>query len=154
MKKVYTLCIPYKHPQVLLGMKKRGFGAGRWNGLEGKAKDGETIEGAALREMQEEAGIIIGSLEKVGIMDFEFEGNPETLEVHIFHVKDFTGEMTESDEMKPRWFNINEIPFESMWPSDKLWLPVFLEGKKFKGHVLFKDMNIVLKSQIAEVLVV
>ncbi|MDP3764430.1 MAG: 8-oxo-dGTP diphosphatase [bacterium] len=151
MKKIYTLCVPYKNQQVLLGMKKRGFGAGRWNGFGGKVKEGETIEVAAQREMQEESGIVVGALEKVGIMDFEFEGNPETLEVHIFCVKDFSGEMVESDEMKPEWFNINKIPFESMWPADKLWFPIFLEGKKFKGHVLFKDINIVLESQIVEV---
>ena len=154
MKKIYTLCIPYKHPQILLGMKKRGFGAGRWNGFGGKVKDGEGIEKAAQREMQEESGIVIGALEKVGIMDFEFEGNPEILEVHIFCVKDFSGEMVESDEMKPEWFNINKIPFEFMWPADKLWLPMFLGGKKFKGYVLFKDMNIVLKIQITELLAI
>lgn len=151
MKKIYTLCIPFKYPEVLLGMKKRGFGAGRWNGFGGKIKEGETIETAAQREMQEESGIVIGALEKVGIMDFEFEGNPETLEVHIFNVKDFSGEMVESDEMKPQWFNINEIPFENMWPDDELWFPIFLRGKKFKGYVLFKDTNTIIRSQIAEV---
>ena len=154
MKKIYTLCIPYKGSQILLGMKKRGFGVGRWNGFGGKVKDGEVIEEAAQREMQEESGIVVGVLEKVGIMDFEFEGNPETLEVHIFHVKNFTGDMVESEEMKPEGVNVNEIPFESMWPADKLWLPMFLEGKKFKGYVLFKDINIVLESQITEVLAV
>lgn len=32
---------------VLLGMKKRGFGAGKWNGFGGKVQPGETIEEAA-----------------------------------------------------------------------------------------------------------
>jgi hypothetical protein len=36
MKKILTLTIIYQHPRVLLGMKKRGFGAGRWNGFGGK----------------------------------------------------------------------------------------------------------------------
>lgn len=34
---------------VLLGMKKRGFGAGKWNGFGGKVQPGETIEEAARR---------------------------------------------------------------------------------------------------------
>ena len=39
MKKLLTLTIIYQHPKVLLGMKKRGFGAGRWNGFGGKVED-------------------------------------------------------------------------------------------------------------------
>jgi hypothetical protein len=36
MKKILTLCIPIKNNKVLLGMKKRGFGVGRWNGFGGE----------------------------------------------------------------------------------------------------------------------
>ena len=39
-----------KKDKVLLAMKKRGFGAGKWNGVGGKVKDGETIKQAAIRE--------------------------------------------------------------------------------------------------------
>ena len=35
--------------EVLLGMKKRGFGQGRWNGFGGKVQAGETVEDAAIR---------------------------------------------------------------------------------------------------------
>ena len=42
---------------VLLGMKKRGFGIGKWNGFGGKVKDGETIRECAMRETQEECGL-------------------------------------------------------------------------------------------------
>ena len=56
MKKILTLCVIYQHPRVLLGMKKRGFGKGRWNGFGGKVKEGETIEEATKRETLEEAG--------------------------------------------------------------------------------------------------
>ena len=64
MKKILTLCFIYQHPKVLLGMKKRGFGAGRWNGFGGKVRDGETIEEATKREMKEEVGIIPGDIER------------------------------------------------------------------------------------------
>lgn len=57
MKKVLTLTIIHLHPKILLGMKKRGFGAGRWNGFGGKVLSGETIEETAKREIREEAGI-------------------------------------------------------------------------------------------------
>ena len=43
MKKLLTLCIIYHHHKILLGMKKRGLGIGRWNGFGGHLEDGESI---------------------------------------------------------------------------------------------------------------
>ena len=42
---------------VLLGMKKRGFGVGKWNGFGGKVENGETVFDGAMRELQEECSI-------------------------------------------------------------------------------------------------
>lgn len=151
MKKLLTLIIIHQHLKVLLGMKKRGFGAGRWNGFGGKVSQGETIQEAAKRELREEAGIKVNNLEKVGIINFEFDGNPEILEVHIFKSDTFSGEPTESEEMKPQWWNINEIPFKDMWPDDIHWMPLFLNGKKFKGKFLFGESDIILKHELVEV---
>ena len=47
--KLYTLAFVLDSRRILLGMKKRGFGAGRWNGFGGKVDPGESIEGAAKR---------------------------------------------------------------------------------------------------------
>lgn len=150
MKKQLTLCIIHQHPNVLLGMKKRGFGAGRWNGFGGKVSHGETIEDAARREMQEEAGIELKNLDKVGVIEFEFQGNPEILEVHIFRSDDFLGEPMESEEMKPQWFHVDEIPFKDMWPDDIHWMPLFLGGKKFKGKFLFGESDVILEKELFE----
>ncbi|RLG98946.1 NUDIX hydrolase, partial [Candidatus Bathyarchaeota archaeon] len=69
-------------------------------------KEGETIENALKREMKEEIGIIPKDFEKVGIIEFQFQGNPEILEVHFFKINEFTGIPRESEEMKPKWFDI------------------------------------------------
>ena len=47
--KVVTLLFVLRPGHVLLGMKKRGFGEGRWNGFGGKVEEDETIEEAAIR---------------------------------------------------------------------------------------------------------
>lgn len=151
MKKLLTLCLIHQHPNILLGMKKRGFGAGRWNGFGGKVAAGETTEEAAKREIKEEAGIEAEKLNKVGILEFEFRGDSEILQVHIFKTNHFLGEPTESEEMKPRWFSVDQIPFDEMWPDDKLWVPLFLKGKKFKGKFLFGESDIILEQNLAEV---
>lgn len=156
-KTITTLCIIHQHPKILLGMKKRGFGAGRWNGFGGKVKEGESIEESLKRELQEEAGIEIRELDKVGIMEFEFKNNFEIVEVHVFKSDSFMGEPLESEEMKPQWFHIDEIPFKEMWPDDIHWMPLFLKGKKFRGKFLFdKPSNAeytsnILKSELFEV---
>lgn len=137
MKKLLTLCIINQHQRVLLGLKKRGFSAGRWNGFGGKVLKGETIDECVSREVFEEAGVEIKNPVKVGIIEFTFQNNQEILEVHIYRVKEFSGEPAESDEMAPKWFRIDEIPFAKMWSDDKYWLPLLLNEKKFKGKFLF-----------------
>ncbi|MEK7567700.1 MAG: 8-oxo-dGTP diphosphatase [Patescibacteria group bacterium] len=150
-KKLFTLVIIHKHPRVLLGMKKRGFGEGRWNGFGGKVSNNESIEKAALREIKEESGVEAKKLEKLGILDFEFKGDPQILQVHIFKSREYEGEPIESEEMSPRWFFIDEIPFMEMWVADKFWIPLFLKDRKFKGKILFGKGDIVLEKNVEEV---
>jgi 8-oxo-dGTP diphosphatase/2-hydroxy-dATP diphosphatase len=151
MRKILTLCIINQENKILLGMKKRGFGKGRWNGFGGKVLPQEDIEEAAKREVFEEAGIKVPDLEKAGVIEFEFQGNSEIMEVHIFRAGIFYGRPAESEEMKPQWFNIKEIPFEKMWPDDKRWLPLFLDNKKFRGRFLFDKSDNILKEKLIEV---
>jgi hypothetical protein len=59
-------------------------------------------------------------------------------EVQIFFSEDFSPEDgVETEEMRPQWFSMNSIPFDSMWADDRLWLPTLLRDrtKKVKGFV-------------------
>lgn len=152
-KKILTLSIVHQHRRLLLAMKKRGFGAGRWNGFGGKVEEGETIEDAAKREAREEGGIDIREMAKVGVVDFEFKGDPKILEVHIFKIGSFAGDPVETEEMRPQWFHIDQIPYEMMWPDDRHWLPLFLAGKKFRGRFLFDEPGsaTIIESKLGEV---
>lgn len=132
-------------------MKKRGFWVGKWNGFWGKLLENETVEDGTKRELFEEAGIQAVNLEKMGIVDFEFVGEWEILEVHIFVCTNFTGQPTESEEMKPEWFLVNEIPFDSMWNADRFWYPLLLEGKKFMGKFVLDNTTAILEKTLKEV---
>ncbi|XP_062569091.1 oxidized purine nucleoside triphosphate hydrolase-like [Saccostrea cucullata] len=151
LKKLLTLVLLTRPSQVLLGMKKRGFGKGRWNGFGGKVEKGETILEAAKRELFEESSLKSDSLTKIGTIDFEFVGDPQILEVHIFTSTEFEGEPTESPEMRPKWFNVEDIPFDTMWPDDILWFPLFLSGTKFRGYFLFEGHDKFLNYTLDEV---
>jgi 8-oxo-dGTP diphosphatase/2-hydroxy-dATP diphosphatase len=150
-KRILTLVFIHARPRVLLGMKKRGFGAGRWSGFGGRVEEGETIEGAARRELLEGAGIEAGELEKIGVNQFEWQASAEVFEVHIFKSKSFKGEPRESDEISPRWFFTDEIPFTEMWPADVYWFPYFMRNKKFHGRFIFDGNDKVVDYSLEEV---
>lgn len=149
--KLLTLCIVHQQNRVLLGMKKVGFGVGKWNGFGGKVEAGEGIEAAAKRELEEEAGITAKFLKQWGIIEFMFQNNPQIHEVHVFKCGDFSGEPTESDEMRPQWFEINDIPFSQMWPDDIYWIPFVLENKMFKAAFSFDENEAIAKMSLEEV---
>jgi len=139
MKKNLTLCLVRQDNQLLLGYKKKGFGKKRWNGFGGKVERGENLLSAAKRELLEEAGIEAKVLDKVGEIDFSFAGSEEKLLVHIFFVQAYKGEIIETEEMRPAWFNIAEIPYDQMWVDDKYWLPLVLDNKKVKANFLLSS---------------
>ncbi len=152
MRKILTLCFVVKEDKILLGMKKRGFGAGRWNGFGGKVEVGESIEAAAKRETKEESGIEISEMQEVGIHEFEFhDKRGDILEVHVFRVDKWQGEPRETEEMRPQWFTTDAIPYDEMWPDDIHWIPVFLTGKKFRTKFLFGEGDSVLENHVEEV---
>jgi len=130
-----TLLFLRKNDQVLLAMKKRGFGEGRWNGVGGKLDPGETIEQALVRETQEEIGVTPTVFEKVGYIEFDefFKGEPTQMHVHVFTASSWTDEPTESEEMKPAWFDLASVPYDTMWPDDPYWLPQVLAGNKIQA---------------------
>lgn len=151
-KKLMTLCFAREEKRILLGLKKRGFGQNRWNGFGGKVDKGEIIYESAVRKAKEEAGITPREIKKKGIMIFEFQDSPSIIEVHVFDIIKYTGQIRESEEMKPQWFDLDKIPYEKyMWPDDKYWLPLFLKGRKFRGEFYFKNINELLHYSLREV---
>lgn len=135
MKQV-TLLFLLSDNQVLLAMKKRGFGQGKWNGVGGKVEEGEHERDAAIRECKEEIGVTPHDLKFVGRIMFYEQNDPAFgHDCHIFVTRQWDGKPHETEEMRPRWFTIQDIPYDQMWPDDKIWLPILLDGKLFTGTV-------------------
>lgn len=137
--------------KILLGLKKRGFGVGKWNGFGGKVEKNETVFEGAKRELKEECGLIPINMKKLGTIIFDFEGKPTLLAVHVFKSYDYEGTLTESEEMKPQWFDINDIPYDKMWLDDEIWYPLMLNDKLFEGKFYFRGHSKILKYELKEV---
>ena len=135
-----TVVFPINERVVLLGMKKRGFGEGWWNGFGGKLKDGETYEVAAARETFEEARIRTNSLLHIANLHFYFN---DVLGVvsKAYMTQDFTGDPEETAEMRPEYFDIDQLPFDEMWPADKLWVPDALATSSPLGFIVHFDSD-------------
>jgi 8-oxo-dGTP pyrophosphatase MutT (NUDIX family) len=147
-----TLCLLIKEDKILLAMKKRGFGQGRWNGAGGKfdaEKGDKTILDAAIRETEEEIGVKIKKPEQVALFHFTFPHKPEwDQDVSLFLAKDWQGEPQESEEMKPAWFAFSDIPYDNMWPDDTYWMPHILQGKKVEADFSFGEGDKLLDHKI------
>lgn len=125
---------------VLLGMKKRGFGADWWNGFGGKLDPGETYKIGAARETFEECGIRTNALKLAGRLLFYFEDEPQIVSA-VYVCNDFTGEPHETEEMRPQWFAPGELPLDQMWGGDKYWIPSVLaeHATKVLDFVVYFD---------------
>lgn len=138
-----------KITDICLAMKKRGFGVGRWNGVGGKIEKGETIEKAAKRETQEEIFVSINKLRKVAELSFYFSYKQEwDQKVHVYFSEKWTGEPKESEEMRPQWFSVKDIPYQEMWSDDIFWFPKALEGKLLKAKFTFGENDVVQEQEV------
>ena len=64
---------------------------------------------------------------------FTFRDSGKLMRVHVFAAEGFAGEPVETEEMAPRWFDVDAIPYAEMWHDDTFWLPRFLAGERFEG---------------------
>jgi 8-oxo-dGTP diphosphatase len=133
-----TLLFLRQDDRILLAMKKRGFGVGKWNGVGGKVDADETYEHAAVRECEEEIGVTPKNIRFCGELHFLDLPHVDHY-CFVYETYDWDGEPHETEEMRPQWFNNNDIPYEQMWVDDKYWIPKLLVGTPFRGKVVVED---------------
>ncbi|MFF2317163.1 8-oxo-dGTP diphosphatase [Arthrobacter sp. NPDC058097] len=144
-----TLCFllrerPEVRPEVLLGLKRTGFGTGKIVGLGGHVEAGETDAQAACREVLEEAGVVVREedLFDAGKVEFVFPARPDwNMSTRLFTTRRWAGEPAESAEIIPEWFPVSALPLERMWQDAEHWLPLALAGNVVDAVITLNEDN-------------
>ena len=97
-----------KEDKYLLVQEKAKRSYGLWNWPQGKVKEGELPEQAAIREAQEETGFNIKIIRKVEVLEKTFS---DTKELHVFLGEIVDGELNfpEDEILDIKWFAPDEI---------------------------------------------
>eukprot|EP00899_Mesostigma_viride_P000198 jgi/Mesvir1/10179/Mv05154-RA.1 len=146
-----TLVLLRTGDKVLLGKKLRGPGAGLYNGFGGKVEEGESVWEAAHRELEEECCVRARQLTLQGVLQMHFDDQDRPWEIHVFGAHEWDGSPQATDEMEPRWFPLDAIPYENMWADDPIWMPLFFQGAKFRGRFYFTGGTQMQDYSISEV---
>ncbi len=128
--------------KIILGLKKRGFGVGKYGLVGGKPENTETHAQTLLRELQEEIGFVPFRLpEPRGSVSYLFKyldtGNIETLVSYIYAVQCTEDEVTRfksTEEIIPTLFSVEHIPYDQMWPDAEVYLQKLVVGQPCALH--------------------
>ena len=143
-----------KDNKILLALKKRGFGMGKMMGVGGKQEAGEAIEQTAIREVEEEIGVRITKLERMATVIFDdlwYKGAPEKTPMYVFVATEWEGEPRESDEVKPEWVALSDIPYEKMWYDAQVYLPRIIRGEKFEAYFRYDERNECVEERVLNI---
>ena len=134
-----TLAYLKRDGKTLMLEKGRGYQIGKFNGLGGKFDKAETPEECVIREVREESGFVVKSMQLKGFITFpNFDGDNDWF-VFIYVVDDFSGEMIASDEGKLHWIDDDKVIAQNIWPGDKVFLPWLAQSKIFSAKFNYKD---------------
>jgi 8-oxo-dGTP diphosphatase len=152
-----------KGDKVCLGIRKKvslGLGENLIAGIGGKVGDtieikNETVSMAIDRELNEEVGIRVIKKQEMGRVRFIYFHKPKdskwNQDVRIYSVTKWKGEPTETESIKPVWFDINNIPWKLMWADNIYWLPKVLSGKKINAIFIFSNDQEIMDYRFDEV---
>ena len=143
-----TLLFVLRNGEILLIHKKTGMGAGKINGPGGRIDPGESPLDGAVREVREELCVTPTGVRPAGELYFQFVDGYGMHGI-VFTATGYEGELCETHEAAPLWTPVEAIPYDRMWADDRLWIPLMLEGRGFKGYFIF-DGDDMLDARVEE----
>lgn len=115
--------------------KKNDINQGKWIGVGGHIEEGETPEQALIREIKEETGFDVINYSKRGIVYFYNNDFSEIM--HLYVVKEYSGEMKECDEGILQFVDKGRMFDLPMWEGDQYFLRYLLDDEPYFELELF-----------------
>ncbi len=116
---------------------------GKYNGLGGKMKPNETIQGCLLREIWEETGLTCHDTQLRGTINWKgFGADGEDWFVFVYRINSFAGEVPDSNEEgELSWIRIDELHTLPMWEGDKYFLNLVFDSdpNPFHGYMPYEN---------------
>jgi 8-oxo-dGTP diphosphatase len=119
--------------------KENDYHKGKWNGLGGKFEPGESPEECAIREIEEESGLIIKNIKMKGFITFPLFDGKEDWYVFLFTADDFDGKLIDSNEGKLDWIPNNKLTDINLWEGDKYFIPWLFKEKFFSAKFIYEN---------------
>lgn len=125
--------------------KNNDLNQDKWVGIGGKFEDKESPEECNAREVLEETGLTLNTCRYCGIVTFVSD-KWETEYMHIFHTRDFSGDIKECDEGTLEWVDIPKIYTLPIWEGDKIFLRLIGENAPFFSLKLVYEGDTLIES--------
>ena len=141
MKLATLLYVMKDHKTLMLyrNKRKKDYHEGKWNGLGGKFELGESPEECAIRELEEESGLIAKNLILKGHLTFPMFDGVDDWYVFVFIVDKFEGELIESEEGELRWIPNKELKDLNLWEGDQIFIDWLFDDKFFSAKFIYDE---------------
>ena len=112
--------------------------------IGGHVELGEAVEEAAIREVKEESGIAVHSVDLKGIIYIRNQNTGKyDVIMFIFTSNDFTGEPIPGREGSFEWMSIDELEKINLYEGDKIFLKLMQEHAFFVVEFLYEGFELV-----------
>lgn len=120
--------------------------------IGGHVELGEGIEEAAIREVKEESGIMVHSINLKGITYIRSQNTGEyDVIMFIFTSSDFTGKPEEGREGKFAWVDQEKLENIHLYAGDKIFLEFMQKHEFFVVEFLYKGFELI-KHKVLKIL--
>lgn len=144
--KLATLCYVRRDGQTLmLHRNKRPDDThyGKWNGLGGKFDQGETPEDCATREIREESGLEVHSLQLKGVITFPKFAKNEDWYVFLYIAHAHGEPFRECPEGELVWVDDANLPALNLWEGDEIFLSWLDRPEFFSARFTYEQGRLV-----------
>ncbi len=112
--------------------------------IGGHVELGERIDECAIREVQEESGIVVNTVELRGIVNVRGQATGESdVSIFIFTSSDFSGEAVAGDEGKFEWVEKEKLSEINLYEGDRIFLKYLYNSQFFVLDFLYKGFEFI-----------